>query len=179
MAFAERNVNDRGRRRELRNPPASMPLTQRFVSSDQRTTTRGHIRAGRMVPARYSRISGSMWSSRSAGVRVGSRSASRSGRPCGTSGSVADPRPDGRLGDVHRDRRLLLLPARSRRRSMRRGRPAPGRSTARRCRHSQYRRSGSLVLHGRGEPTHWPGGAVSAMVTCSIIPSPTGRPASR
>ena len=77
-------------------PPASMPLTQRSFSSDQRRTTRGHILGGRIVPARNSRISGSMWSSRSAGSRIGSRSNSRSGRPCGMSGSVADPRPVGR-----------------------------------------------------------------------------------
>ena len=50
-------------------PPASMPLTQRSFSSDQRTTTRGHILAGRIVPARNSRISGSIWSSRSAGLK--------------------------------------------------------------------------------------------------------------
>ena len=118
-------------------PPASMPLTQRSFSSDQRTTTRGHIRCGRIVPARNSRISGSMWSSRSAGlqgrlalelaeraplrnVRVGRRAAARRPRGAlatGSSGSApAESAAPGQrdaedrgLVEVERDRVVVAV----------------------------------------------------------------------
>ena len=98
MPLSERNVDDRGRARELGGTREHAADPEIFFVRPAEDDARPHPLGKDCAGQELAHLGLDVELALRRAVSVGSRSNSRSGRPCGISDSVAEPRPVGRRG---------------------------------------------------------------------------------